>query len=788
MYISVKRGMYALIICLLVIATVVGGSTQPVYAAGPSISVESEVGYHGSYKMNKWAPLTITLKSDEDISGEVVVQVEVPYSGSSQSYVKKVDLPAGTAKQITFGIIGNTFNKNNSSIRFYKDSAESGKNIAFTSGQAYLQSNQRNGAFIGQLATDPDSLNFMKLLNNQNSPINVLVLASEQISEDAAMLSSFDVLFLNNFASDTMEEGKKQAISTWVHQGGTLVLAGGPSYPKTVKGLEALSPVEYTGTKEASSLPGMEKLANKELKLDHAISISTAQLKDGADSVVNVQDQPLIASWPLGKGKVIYAAYDLAAEPVHSWSGHADFWNSLLQSKVSGSIMDRNNGTQGMKISLDNYLNYFPSLALPPFSLFFWLLIGYAVLVAPVLYYVLKRFDRREWAWFLIPLIAIITSISIYVTGTSGKSSLQAHTLNVVELDGQGQGTQLTASALFVPRGGNYEFEIPGATHVTSKREDGYISGGGEEGISRQMIREQDGNTSVHLKDMTHRSMAKLWIEQQTGSFGSLEIEVALDAKGVPQGTVTNRLNRNLSDAALILGGNIFVLGELAKDQTVQIPANYTSSTYGSYSSILFPYPSGPSDEKNRERGMMNSLFEQNIGLMSNILIAWSKDSFGGYTVNGKNPAADQLNMWVQPVTVQFKPSKANEIDVPYGYIPAQITSVSTTGWGTDYGSDRVNMDKGEMQFEFALPMPGKIDYTSLKLQQNDPGQRTKTMIWNFTEAKWEDLTWNNGEAQVSEPVSNYVLNGAVVRIAVNADEWASFDIPKISLKGQVSP
>ena len=106
--------------------------------------------------------------------------------------------------------------------------------------------------------------------------------------------------------------------------------------------------------------------------------------------------------------------------------------------------MDRNSGTQGMKISLNNYLNYFPSLALPPFSLFFWLLIGYAVLVAPVLYYVLKRFDRREWAWFLIPLIAIITSISIYVTGTSGKSSLQAHTLNVVELDGQGQGTQLT--------------------------------------------------------------------------------------------------------------------------------------------------------------------------------------------------------------------------------------------------------------------------------------------------------------------------------------------------------
>jgi hypothetical protein len=185
---------------------------------------------------------------------------------------------------------------------------------------------------------------------------------------------------------------------------------------------------------------------------------------------------------------------------------------------------------------------------------------------------------------------------------------------------------------------------------------------------------------------------------------------------------------------------------------------------------------------------MMNSLLEQNTGSMSNILIAWSKDSFGGYTVNGKNPVKDQLNMWVQPVTVQFKPSKTNEIDVPYGYIPVQITSVSTMGWGTDYGSDRVSMDKGEMQFEFALPMAGKIDYTALKLQQNDHGQRTNTMIWNFTEAKWEDLNWGKADAQVSGPVSNYLLNGAVVRVAVNAEEWSSFDIPKISLKGQVRP
>ncbi|WP_120460148.1 DUF7408 domain-containing protein [Paenibacillus aceti] len=786
MYISFKRGMHTLILSMFIVVSILWGSPMTAHAANPNISIESEIGYGGSYKHNKWTPLTITLKSDEDISGEVVVQMENPNFGGRQSYVKKVDLPAGTAKQITFGIVGNYFDKNSNSIRFYKGSVESGKHIAFKSGQAYVESQPTNGVFIGQLASDPDSLNFMNLLNNQNDPLQVLPLSGEQIPDEGIMLSSVDVLFLNNFASDTLKEQTKQAISAWVHQGGILVLSGGPSYPKTAKGLEALSPVEYKGTTDARALPEMEKLAGKALKLEHAISLSTAQLKDGADSLVRYEDGPLVASWSLGKGKVFYAAYDLATEPVHSWSGHADFWNNLLKGKLASTIKDRNRSYPDIESYMDNYLNYFPSLALPPFSLFFWSLIGYAVLVAPVLYYVLKRFDRREWAWFLIPIIAILVSGSIYVTGTSGKTSLQAHTLNMVELDGKGQGMKTTGSAIFVPRGGNYELELPGEVHLMSKREDGYISGGGEEGINRQLIRQQDGVTTLKLKDMTHRSMAKIWIAKQTGDYGALEIEVHPDQNGIAQGSVTNRLDRDLSDAALILGGNVYSLGELKQDQTVQIPAKYVPSASNNYSTTLFPYSSR--DEKNRERAMIDGLLGQSLGESNNMLLAWSKDSLDGYQVNGKNPDTEQLNLWVQPVKVQFKPDQTNEIIVPYGYIPAQVAAISTSNWDLENGGERIHMEQGEVQFEFTLPMAGQIDYSSLKLQQNDPGQHTKTMIWNFKETKWEEISWNKGEVTISDHLADYIQNGALVRVAVTTEEWGGFDIPRISVKGKVSP
>src|SRR5690606_34399463 len=96
-------------------------SPQAVHAAEPSISMKTEVGYDGHYKIGEWTPLKITLTSDTDISGELVVQTEYPYNSNRASYAAKVDLPAGTPKEVTFGILGTSFHKDNNSIRFYKD-------------------------------------------------------------------------------------------------------------------------------------------------------------------------------------------------------------------------------------------------------------------------------------------------------------------------------------------------------------------------------------------------------------------------------------------------------------------------------------------------------------------------------------------------------------------------------------------------------------------------------------------------------------------------------------------
>lgn len=792
MLFQVKRIVPLVALCAALLAGIVYAVPQPARGADePSITIESELGINGNVKMGEWNPLTITLTSSADISGELVVGAQIPYTGGSATHVQAVDLPAGSPKRVTFAVLGNHFDKNNNSIRFYEGTAESGKMILFTAGSSYLETIPKNGTLVGALAADPDSLNFLRTLNGSGGNVTVIPLAKEQVPEDGTLLSSLDVLLINDYSADTLGEGRTRAIRSWVHKGGTLVLSGGAGYPKSVKGFEDLSPVNYAGNTNVSALPELEKLGGKKLSLDRSFPVSAAKLKEGAAAIAQFDSNPLIASWAVGQGKVIYAAYDVAMEPLNAWNGHPEVWSSVLQLDLTSGSGKAIGSKSELFSGIDGLLDYFPSMTLPPFSLLMWLLLGYAVLVAPLLYYILKKLDKREWAWALIPLIAVAASGGIYMAGTSGGTSFQTHTFNIMELDGKGQAERTTASALFVPRGGDYNIELPAGTYVSVKREDGLLAGGQIQEPSRQSIRVQADHTTVKLKDMTHRSFAKLWMDQpEDREFGAVSVEAGFDGQGRLQGTVTNRTDMDLSDAALIVGENVFQLGELPKQQSVPIASGSMKVLYDDYGGSLFPYNGSRNQRDNmlleRQRGLVNSylnaLFEQDKYLF----IAWSKEQQSDYKVNGKSVKSDQLNMWVQP----FEPDlgKNGEMYLPYGFVAGRVLSVSSSEWGEE-DSGRVNMSPGEMQIEYRLPLVPNLADSELAMavRQQDKGTRTTAVIWNADKNDWQALNWKNGEVKFADRANQYLQNGTTLRIRITAEEWTSFDIPELSLQGRYS-
>lgn len=772
-------------VALLIVATLsLSIPAGNVYADGAKIGIQSEMGYQGKIKHDKWNPLKLTLTSDRDISGDVVVQIQ-NYNGFGYqtSYVQQVDLPKDTPKEVVIGIPGAMLNKDNNQILFYEGSYTKGKQIPFATGKNYVQASPYQGALIAVLSDDPDTMNFMNVLNGKGNSVNVFPLKNASVPSDGMLLNGLDVIVINNFASDTLSEPKRKAITDWVNGGGTLILAGGAGYTKTAAPFADITPVVANGTTTVNSLAELEKLGGKPLKLDGAFTISTAKAVEGAQIGIEAEGQPLFASKTYGQGSVQYAAYDLAMEPVSSWAGHPDAWASILRNNLP--MMGAQNGMyyNSLMDNLNYVLEYFPSLKMPSFTLLLWMLIIYAVVVAPLLYYILKKADKREWAWFLIPIIAVIASGSVYVVGSSDKTRELAHTINLVELNGQGDAVKSTASAFFTPRSGNYALEFPENTYLRTGQSRNTFGGMGE---NKNFVRVEQASTTLELRDMSQWSLAKVWVDRQgTEEMGRLGMDLKLDAKGELNGKVTNDTINDLTEVTLVIGGKAYKLGDIKKGEAAAVPQDpkqIIKFTGGDLSGMLYPY--SQNDPKQRERDILSQYgYSNRMVNRDAYILGWSKDHLTNYTLKGAEVDSDQLNFWIQPVEMDW--GLNGEINIPYGFLSPEISQVNAPMFGVyPHG---VEMGQGSLIAEFPLISEGNVKYSELSLKGTKFNNNVTMEIWNSKKSEWESVTDANNVFTISKNPEQYIV-GNRIRFMITAKDQTNFMMPELSVKGEATP
>lgn len=772
-------------VALLIVATLsLSIPAGNVYADGAKIGIQSEMGYQGKIKHDKWNPLKLTLTSDRDISGDVVVQIQ-NYNGFGYqtSYVQQVDLPKDTPKEVVIGIPGAMLNKDNNQILFYEGSYTKGKQIPFATGKNYVQASPYQGALIAVLSDDPDTMNFMNVLNGKGNSVNVFPLKNASVPSDGMLLNGLDVIVINNFASDTLSEPQRKAITDWVNGGGTLILAGGAGYTKTAAPFADITPVVANGTTTVNSLAELEKLGGKPLKLDGAFTISTAKAVEGAQIGIEADGQPLFASKTYGQGSVQYAAYDLAMEPVSSWAGHPDAWASILRNNLP--MMGAQNGMyyNSLMDNLNYVLEYFPSLKMPSFTLLLWMLIIYAVVVAPLLYYILKKADKREWAWFLIPIIAVIASGSVYVAGSSDKTRELAHTINLIELNGQGDAVKSTASAFFTPRSGNYALEFPENTYLRTGQSRNTFGGMGE---NKNFVRMEQASTTLELRDMSQWSLAKVWVDRQgTEEMGRLGMDLKLDAKGELNGKVTNDTINDLTEVALVIGGKAYKLGDIKKGEAVAVPQDpkqIIKFTGGDLSGMLYPY--SQNDPKQRERDILSQYgYSNRMVNRDAYILGWSKDHLTNYTLKGAEVESDQLNFWIQPVEMDW--GLNGEINIPYGFLSPEISQVNAPMYGVyPHG---VEMGQGSLIAEFPLISEGNVKYSELSMRGTKFNNNVMMEIWNSKKSEWEPVTDVNNVHTITKNPEQYIV-GNRIRFMITAKDQTNFMMPELSVKGEATP
>ncbi len=230
-----------------------------------------------------------------------------------------------------------------------------------------------------------------------------------------------DAVVLGNAGFAGASPESVEALLRWVESGGTLIVPGGALAQQMASSqIGPMLPLVVRGTTSAPGLGALAAWVQQQLE-PGPVLLAAGTLVKGASVLCGSPDEPLIAVRTVGAGRVAMAAFDYTSAPVKYWDGQTAMWQRLIaQAPASPSLTEGGEqkfpyGPYGQEIALSDAAAYTPAAALPSF----WLLLGflgaYIIVLVPVNYAVLKRWDKRELAWVTTPVIVIAFTLGAYV-------------------------------------------------------------------------------------------------------------------------------------------------------------------------------------------------------------------------------------------------------------------------------------------------------------------------------------------------------------------------------------
>ncbi|MGC8667083.1 MAG: hypothetical protein ACP5VE_03055 [Chthonomonadales bacterium] len=389
--------------------------------------------------------------------------------------------------------------------------------------------------------------------------------------------SAADCVFLGDIPLDALSDAQWSALIQWVRDGGAIVISGVPDIsrlrdPK----IAGLLPMMPQGTRQ---LPSLAALAARYRapSLSSPVAVVTGTLGPDAVVVCTQGAVPLVVARREGRGTVIFTTFDLASRQISAWPGAPALWRELLrlrQAELSASAIveaQLHRGLnsfamgsfepQGALRMLGDALAGDQAASAPGVGFVGLYLAAYILCLVPLNYMILRRKDRREWAWVTAPLVVVAFSVGAYGVGYALRgSSLRLSYATILEgAAGQRSLRALTLATIFSPASTKYDL----ATADTQAVARGASFAPFGFGIQAQDVAVDEG-PGHGVRDVRVR----MWSVRSFELVGHADLGGEIDAAFIPgirAGTVrvTNNTAHRLVDCAVTYRASAVFLGTM---------------------------------------------------------------------------------------------------------------------------------------------------------------------------------------------------------------------------------
>ena len=484
------------LLAIIVFILIIPGVTA---LAKPNLTVTVSAGIDGKAKYEKGAPISITVENTgTHFSGDLVVDVMESYQqGMGRAF--PLEIGTGETKTVSFivhnmeGIAGGYAGPNSKSIYFYEGGWKKGKEIEHLGAQTPTATLYFDEKMIVTFTNNVDRL--VALKNVDIGPAsNVQLIDSEKIGimnfpEDSRGWGVIDFIVLDEYAFADLQSEKQLALLEWVKNGGIIVIGSSDNLEEEVGVFSPYLPLKLN--EQIDIVPTALNECAKTTGFEETIRLYTSDLNDGATTLVQEENHVLIAHKKLGQGLVIQTAFSLGDEPIAKSPGMTAFWNELFtagENVIISPFINMYDPLNQLSYMVGDTNELFPSFKVSA-PLIFGIIALYIIIIIPILYFILKKRDKREYAWWIIPAIALLTSVAIFGYGAKdriGRAQIQHTAILNVETDGNVKGYY--TESILSNKSGDYIFKAPHGTSIAASPQSSMFNASGTMIHKRAML------------------------------------------------------------------------------------------------------------------------------------------------------------------------------------------------------------------------------------------------------------------------------------------------------------
>lgn len=563
--------------------------------------------------------------NDSDFVGYMQVIIPSTDNENNVMYQKEISIPAGETKKIMFPLapdaVGYRYN-----VRIVD---EKGKEVLTKELVPNFQYDSEK-LFVGVLTDEKDYLGYLS-----QTDIKVFYLDKDKLPDEETSLDTLDIIVFNNFNTGNLSEEQYTALKTWVSNGGCLVIGTGTTGSKT---LDIFKDDFITGKFGDVNTEGVMSL---EL--------------DKSQEIVSKKSDRTFYNIEKGLGNVIICSEDLGVKYADWQTVGKNIVKTIKKNLSEYKKTQIDTSADSSYYEIIDGLSNMNSIKLPSIGKYALILTIYIIITGPFLYLVLKKIDKRNLLWGLVPVSAIAFGIGIYALGSETRlNDPIVGYMNFYTLDGSGkdQGEEKIFFGITVPSNDKYVFELPETSKISCLNagyEDYYYGGQPNNNKKNKWdyktaISYGAEDTTVQLKNYSTFDNAYFKSQSVHTGNGTYEYHVKSYEYKL-SGTFTNHLGYDLEKALVLCDQRLYAIGDIKDGESVDLGKIKEEDIYNIYSADSFyddkmmekltggdPYSNRNVEQSVRKRyGALQYMFNYQSGelLAKPKLIAFTEEESG---------------------------------------------------------------------------------------------------------------------------------------------------------------